>query len=197
MKEKAQKGDFLDVLLRSKKTVFSVRDVVLLWSDSDIGAIKVRLHSYVKAKKLIRLRQGIYAKDIHYNKYELANHILRPSYVSFETVLTAAGINFQYYSRVFSASYVRRKIVCDNTDYEFFAIKKSTLTNPAGIDQSGEYSIAVPERAFLDTIYRSKDYHFDNMGPLNWEKVFDILPIYENKKMSQKVEKYYKWFKSE
>jgi len=32
---------------------------------------------------------------------------------------------------------------------------------------------------------------------LNWEKVFDILPIYENKKMSQKVEKYYKWFKSE
>jgi hypothetical protein len=56
------------------------------------------------------------------------------------------------------------------------------LTNPAGVDQEGEYSIATSERAFLDVIYRSKDYHFDNMGPLNWEKVFDILPIYENKK---------------
>lgn len=197
MKKKAQKGEFLDILLRSSKTVFSVRDVVLLWGDSNIEAIKVRLHSYVRTKKLIRLRQGIYAKDIGYNKYELANHILRPSYVSFETVLAAAGINFQYYARIFSASYVKREIICDGAAYEFFAIKRSVLTNPAGIDQSGEYSIAVPERAFLDTIYRSKDYHFDNMGPLNWEKVFDILPIYENKKMNQKVGQYYRWFKSE
>ncbi len=197
MNKLAQKGDFLDILLRSKKTVFSVRDVVLLWGDSNIGAVKVRLHSYVNAKKLIRLRKGIYAKDAGYNKYELANRILRPSYVSFETVLAAAGITFQYYERIFSASYVKREVFCDGAVYEFFAIKNSVLTNPAGIDQSNECSISTPERAFLDTVYRSKDYHFDNLNPLNWEKVFEILPIYENKKMNEKVNQYYKWSKSE
>ncbi len=196
MKKVAQKGDFLDILLRSKKTVFSVKDVVLLWGDSNISAVQVRLHYYVRNKKLIHLRRGIYAKDPNYNKYELANHILRPSYVSFETVLAAAGINFQYSSHIFSASHAKREIVCDGTTYVFATIKKGILTNPAGIDQSGEYSIAVPERAFLDTIYRSKDYHFDNLEPLNWEKVFDILSIYENKKMSRKVGQYHKWFQS-
>jgi hypothetical protein len=197
MNQLAQKGDFLDILLRSKKTVFSVRDAALLWGDSNIGAIKVRFHSYVKNKKLIRLRQGVYVKDLDYDKYELATHILRPSYVSFETVLIKAGINFQYYSQIFAASYTKREIICDGTMYKFFAIKRSVLINPAGIDQRGEYSIATPERAFLDTIYRSKDYHFDNMEPLSWEKVFDILPIYENKKMNKKVDQYYKWHKSE
>jgi hypothetical protein len=196
MKKVAQKGDFLDILLRSKKTVFSVKDVVLLWGDSNIGAVQVRLNYYVKNKKLIHLRRGIYAKDSNYNKYELANHIVRPSYVSFETVLAAAGINFQYSSHIFSASYAKREIVCDGAIYEFFRIKKSVLTNPAGIDQNREHSIAVPERAFLDTIYRSKDYHFDNLGVINWDKVFEILPIYENKKMNRKVEQYHKWFQS-
>jgi hypothetical protein len=157
----------------------------------------VRLCSYLKNKKLIHLRRGIYAKDKNYDKYELANHILRPSYISFETVLVRAGINFQYYSQIFVASYAKRDVVCDNTTYVFSRVKRGALTNPAGIDQIGEYSIATPERAFLDTIYRSKDYHFDNMEPLNWEKVFDILPIYENKKMNKKVDQYYKGFKSE
>jgi len=197
MKKVAQKGDFLDILLRSKKTVFSVKDVVLLWGDSNLGAVQVRLNYYVKNKKLIHLRRGVYAKDSNYNKAGLANHIMRPSYVSFETILAAAGINFQYSSHIFSASYAKREIVCDGTTYEFFRIKKSVLTNPAGIDQSREYSIAAPERAFLDTIYRSKDYHFDNLGVINWDKVFEILPLYENKTMNKRVGQYYKWFKSE
>jgi hypothetical protein len=124
MQEKAQKGDFLDILLRSKKTVFSVQDVVLLWGDSNIGAIQVRLHSYLKNNKLIHLRRGIYAKDKNYDKYELATHILRPSYISFETVLVKAGINFQYYSQIFVASYAKREVVCDDTAYVFQGLKE-------------------------------------------------------------------------
>lgn len=191
------KRRFFGYFIKIKKTAFSVKDIVLLWGDSNLGAVQVGLNYYVKNKKLIHLRRGIYAKDSNYNKYELANHVVRPSYVSFETVLAAAGINFQYSSHIFSASYAKREIVCDGTTYEFFRIKKSVLTNPAGIDQRREYSIAAPERAFLDTIYRSKDYHFDNLGVINWDKVFEILPIYENKTMNKRVGQYYKWFKSE
>jgi hypothetical protein len=65
------------------------------------------------------------------------------------------------------------------------------LANPAGIDQSGVFPIATKERAFLDTIYRSKKYYFDNLAPLDWNKVFEILPIYQNEKMEQRVQKIY------
>jgi len=191
-----KKGEYLDTLLRSKKTIFSTKDVVLLWKSDKMGAVQVRLNYYVKKGKLIRLRRGIYAKDKNYDKYELATNMLRPSYVSFETVLGSSGITFQYYEQIFIASYVKRDIVCNGQEYSFRTIKKNILINPKGIDQNGEYSIATKERAFLDTIYRSKDYHFDNLDALDWDKVYEILPIYESKKIDKKVKEYYEYFKS-
>ena len=196
MNKKVKKGEYLDILLRSKKTIFSTKDVALLWGSTNISAAKVRLSYYTKKRQLIRLRKGVYAKDRNYNRYELATKILKPSYVSFETVLGASGMTFQYYSQIFVASYVKRDITCNGQLYSFRTIKNSVLINPKGIDQDREYSIASKERAFLDTIYRSKDYHFDNLSPLNWDKVFELLQIYENKKMEKKVKEYYEYYKS-
>ncbi|MFA5792246.1 MAG: type IV toxin-antitoxin system AbiEi family antitoxin domain-containing protein [Candidatus Gracilibacteria bacterium] len=196
MKEVLKKGDYLDALLRSKKTVFSTNDIAMLWGGSDMHAANVRLNYYVKKKKLVRVRRGIYAKDEHYNKYEVGEKIFSPSYISFETVLRIEGINFQYYETIFLASYLRREIECDDQTYSFQTIKKNVLVNPAGINVNGEYSIATKERAFLDTVYRSKDYHFDNLSPLDWDKVFEILPIYENKEMTKTVKKFYKYYLS-
>ncbi|MFH1859052.1 MAG: type IV toxin-antitoxin system AbiEi family antitoxin domain-containing protein [Patescibacteria group bacterium] len=190
-----KKGDYLDILLRSKKTIFTAKDVVLLWKDSNINAVQVRLNYYVKKRKLIRLRRGIYAKDENYDKYELGVNILRPSYVSFETVLGASGITFQYYSQIFLASYVKREIICDIQKYNFNRIEKSILFNPMGISHTNGYSIAEKERAFLDTIYRSKAYYFDNLSPLDWDKVFEILNIYKSKIMKKRVNKYYQDYK--
>ena len=192
----AKKGEYLDILLRSKKTIFSTKDVALLWGGVNMSRAQVRLNYYVRKGKLIRVRKGLYAKDKNYDKYELATNILKPSYVSFETVLGASGMTFQYYGQIFVASYVKRDLTCDGQLYSFRTIKRTILINPKGIDQGGEYSIASKERAFLDTIYRSKDYHFDNLSPLDWDKVFELLPIYENKKMEKKVKEYYEDFKS-
>lgn len=196
MDKKPKKGEYLDTLLRSRKTIFSAKDVALLWGEAGGGASQVRLNYYVKAGKLTRIRRGMYAKDKNYDKYEFATNILRPSYISFETVLGSAGMTFQYYSQIFVASYVKRDIKCDGQEYTFRKINKKILINPAGIDQDREYSIASKERAFLDTIYRSKNYHFDNLSPLDWDKVFEIVPIYNNKKMSKKVQKYYEYYKA-
>lgn len=196
MDKRVKKGEYLDILLRSKKTIFSTKDIALLWGGANMSAAQVRLNYYVRKGKLIRVRRGLYAKDKNYDKYELATNILKPSYVSFETVLGASGMTFQYYSQIFVASYVKRDLTCDGQLYSFRTIKNTILINPKGIDQSGEYSIASKERAFLDTIYRSKDYHFDNLSPLDWDKVFELFPIYENKKMEKKVKEYYEDFKS-
>ncbi len=66
------------------------------------------------------------------------------------------------------------------------------VTDNAGIKQKDNYSIAIPERAFLDVIYLKKDYHFDNLSALDWDKVLEILPIYTNKRMEREVKAYQK-----
>jgi len=196
MYKKVQKGEYLDILLRSKKSVFSIKDLVLLWREAQTSASQVRLNYYVRTGKLTRIRRGIYSKDKNYDKYELATKIFQPAYISFETVLGSAGVTFQYYGNIFIASYLKRDIKCDEQVYSFIKIKDSILNNPAGIDQTGEYAIASKERAFLDTIYRSKDYYFDNLSPVDWDKVFEILPIYNNKKMVKTVQKYFERYKN-
>ena len=95
------------------------------------------------------------------------------------------------YNQIFVASYLRRELVCDNHHFSFKKIKQSVLTDKVGIEQRDYYFIADKERAFLDTIYLNKDYYFDHLDTINWDKCFDRIHLYENKKMERRLKKYY------
>lgn len=179
-------------IYNSKNTVFSIKDIALLWGESDTELVKMRMHRYVKAGKLHSIRRGLYAKDKNYNKNELATKIYTPSYISFETVLGRAGVTFQSYGQIFVASYLTREIIADGQTYSYRKIKESVLTNNAGIEHKDNYSIATAERAFLDVVYLNKDYHFDNLSVLDWNRVLEILPIYSNKRMEKEIKAYQK-----
>ena len=187
-----QKGDYLNIILRSNKTVFSTKDIALLWQEPVTAATRVRLHYYVNRGGLYRIRKGLYAKSKNYNNLELATRIFTPSYVSFETVLAKEGLIFQYYDQIFIASYLTREIVVDRQTYSFRKIKDGVLTEKVGVEHIDETSIATKERAFLDTLYVNTDYHFDNLRSLSWDKVFEILSIYQNQRMEQTVNRLYK-----
>jgi len=186
-----KKGDYISTILRSGKTVFSFKDIALLWGDSSAAA-RVRVNYYLKNNQIYRIKQGFYAKDKNYDKFELATRIFTPAYLSFETVLTKAGVVFQHYNKIFVASYLTREITADKQVYFYRKIKDYILTNSNGIEQKENYSMATPERAFLDTIYLNKNYHFDNLSGLNWDKVLEILPIYSNKRMEKEIKDYHK-----
>ena len=190
--------DYILDLMRSKKTVFTFKDLILLWGESDVNFVKKKIHRYVKAGKMNSVRKGIYSKDKNYDKYELATRIYTPSYISLETVLGASGITFQLYGQIFVASYTTKEIECNGQKYSYNKIKDTILTNQAGIESRENYNIASPERAFLDVVYLHKDYHFDNLSALNWEKVDEILPIYGgNKRMAKMVKMYHEAFSAE
>lgn len=191
-----QKGEYITAILRSSKTVFTFKDLALLWNEAGSHLSRVRINYYVKNGKIIRLRRGIYAKDKNYNKLELATKIITPAYVSFETVLAEAGVIFQYYGKIFIASYLTRDIVCDQQIYSFRKIKAPILTDNLGIENKNECSIATPERAFLDTLYINRDYHFDNLTPLNRDLIFNLLLLYDNLRMERKVRELFKMGKS-
>jgi predicted transcriptional regulator of viral defense system len=194
MDKKPTKGQYIEVLLRSPKTVFTINDIALLWGEGAAANVRVRLSSYVKNGKLIRVHHGIYAKDKNYDRLELATRIYTPSYVSFETVLTRAGVNFQYYGNIFVASYVTREIEADGQKISFIRMKDYVLSNTSGIEHVNDVAIATKERAFLDRVYVSQDYHFDHLDVLDWDTIFQILPIYRNKRMNKKVTEYFKHY---
>ena len=190
-----EKADILNIL-KSNNTVFSFKEILLASGESNPALLRRRIYSYIKNGQLYGIRRGLYAKDKNYNKLELATKIFIPAYVSFETVLAEAGVTFQHYSQIFVASYQTKEIDCDGQIFSFKKLKTNILNNNSGIENKGFYSIASKERAFLDIVYLNKDYHFDNLSPLDWNKVFAILPMYENKRMTKKVNQYYKDFKS-
>ena len=191
-----QKGNYLTTILRSNKTVFTPKDIALLWQDSNIDAARVRLSYYVRKGDLFRIRRGVYTKNKEYDKLELATRIFTPSYVSFETVLAREGLIFQYQTNIQVASYLGREIEVDGQVYCYKKIKNTILTDSVGVEILNETSIATKERAFLDTLYTNADYYFDNLLSLDWDKVFAILPIYNNKRMTKIVDKLFKQAKT-
>ena len=101
MDKKPTKGEYLETLLRSPKTIFTSKDVALMWGEENKDIIKNRLRKYVKSGKLFKIRRSLFAKDKNYNRYELATRINTPAYISFETVLGSSGITFQNYRVTF------------------------------------------------------------------------------------------------
>lgn len=192
MDRKPTKGEYLEVLLRSPQSVFSTKDVALLWGEETDAAVRVRLSNYIKTGKLIRVHRGLYAKDKNYNRFELATRIYTPSYISFETVLTREGVNFQYYGNIFVASSINKEIAIEDQKITFIRMKDYVLSNTLGVEHKDGVATASKERAFLDRVYVSKDYHFDNLRSLDWNKVMEILPIYNNKRMEKKIKEYQK-----
>jgi len=191
MDKKPIKGEYLEVLLRSPKTIFSSKDVALMWGEEKEDIIKNRLNKYVKSGKLFKVRRGLFAKDKNYNRYELATRINTPSYISFETVLGSAGMTFQYYGNIFVASYLNREMEVNGQKITFIRMKDYVLSNTIGIEHINGYARATKERAFLDRMYVNKDYYFDNLNTLDWNKVLETLSIYHNKSMEKKVKKQY------
>ena len=192
-----KKGQYLNAILRSQNTVFNLNDIAILWREASGPDAHNRLKYYLDQHQLVRLRNGLYAKNQHYEKLELATKILTPAYISFETVLAKSGFIFQYYRDIFVATYLTREIQFDNFNVNFRKIKSDVLTNPLGIDHQNNYAIATPERAFLDTLYLNKDFYFDNLSTLDWDKAFELLPIYNNKRLIKTVYQLHKQFKED
>src|SRR3989339_1514 len=165
-------------LYKSRKTVFTMAEIVLIWEEKNPKNTRAKIKYYVDKGELIRLRRGVYGKS-DYDKLELATKIYTPAYISFETVSRREGMTFQYYETVFAASYLSREIKLKNSQkIQYWKLKDEILLNPQGIIRKENYSIASKERAFMDMIYLRPRYYFDNLNSLDWEKCFALLDVY-------------------
>lgn len=180
-------------LYASPKTILTTKDIALIWEEANTVNLLSKIKYYAKQGSLIRLTRGVFAKDKNYNPKELATSLYTPSYISFETVLREAGMIFQHHDTIFVAGpySITKKI--DHHLITFRKLKNSILYNGLGVNQENHYSIATPERAFLDTIYLSPKFYFDNMRSIDWEKCNEIVKIYDNKQLIKRLAAYQKY----
>ena len=177
-------------LYESQKTILTIKDIALIWKETNTVNLISKVKYYAKKGSLVRLTRGVFAKSKDYDIKELATSIYTPSYISFETVLREAGIIFQHHDSIFVAGpYPVTKKIGDKT-ITFRKLKDSVLYSALGIKNEKNYSIATPERAFLDTIYLSPKFYFDNLRSINWELCFELVKIYDNKQLIKRLKKY-------
>jgi predicted transcriptional regulator of viral defense system len=183
-------------LYRRPETVLTIDEIAQMFPEISYKSLKDRLSYFTKTGHIRRLRSGVYAK-LDYNPLELANKVYKPSYISLETVLFRGGVVFQTYQTIFVVSYLTRTLTIDHQDIQLRKMKEVVLTNMAGIDPQTGYFMASLERAFLDAIYIYRDYHFDNLEVINWEKVEFLKGIYRSLAFEKRVKGYYQIYQEE
>lgn len=179
-------------LYQSNRTILTTKDLALVWEENDPVKLKDKISYYVRQGALIRLTRGVFAKDKNFNSKELATSLYIPSYISFETALREAGVIFQHYDTIFVVAKWPKTMTVDKYTITFRKLKDTVMFNSTGIISKDNYSIATPERAFLDMIYLFPNYYFDNLKSINWEKCDELVKIYNNKSLIKRLNKYKK-----
>ena len=183
--------NFIEAIYKSNRTVFRLKDIGMLTNTRNANNLKASVNYYASRGVVRRVRNGIYVKD-PYQPEELAGRIYSPSYISLETVLLKAGVIFQFSDTVTAISYLSRTITVDGTEISYKKLKNSILVAGEGIVCENNINKAIPERAFLDRLYLSRNYYFDNIGALNRNKVEDLLSIYKSDELEKRVKKVFK-----
>jgi hypothetical protein len=179
--------DLIYQIYNDKRNVFRLKDVAMLSGETNLISLSKSLNYFVRNKKLLNPRKGIYAKA-GYKPEELACILYTPSYISMEYVLARAGVIFQYDSAITAASYLKREIAVDENTILYRQFKGEILVNTDGVIlRENNINIATTERAFLDILYLKNHFYFDNLRPLKKSLINKILPIYGSTKLEQKV----------
>ena len=183
------KYNSIAALLRSRMTVFSNEDLALLWGIENRDYLKAKVYRLIKSGQLMRIKNGLFCLDLNYNQSELANKLITPSYISFETILAEEGVIFQSDSSIYSASNQNRTVTFSNRSYIYRKIKDNALLNNIAINSDGCVSKAIKERAIVDILYLKPEFYFDNLSNINWDFCLDIAQIFQNKALINRIKK--------
>ncbi len=110
------------------------------------------LNQFVSEKVLAIVKPGVYYKvNTPPDQYEIANYLIRPSYISFETALNHHGILPQFPLITTSATTQKtQKKTVFNGDYTYTHLSPKMFF---GFKKYSEHLLAEPEKCLIDYVY--------------------------------------------
>lgn len=177
----------LRILLESGKTTFTSRNLENLW-DSGPRYTKIIAKRMTDKGLIFRSGRGYYSLNRDINIYELANLIVQPSYLSLHSALFYHNISFQSSNTVTSVSLINHEKKVEKKIFKYFSMKETLFFNLEGIKYKNNISIALPERALLDSLYFGYLPNVDNIEKLNLTYL-KKLAVHYPKSVRAKVKK--------
>ena len=148
-----QTSDFVSFLIERHMPVFTLNDTVKILRKNRAYSI-LFLHRCVKKGYIGRVERGLYYVKERYNEYEIASHVIDPSYVSMVSALAYYGLTTQIPRVVYVVSTKRHNMLkgVAGFDIVFKKIKKDMLFGYKK-EADGNIFVAEPEKALIDIYY--------------------------------------------
>ena len=164
--------------------VFHVDDLARIWGINNRNTLLTSLKRYVESGLIYRIYRGLYSirPTIELDPVLLgARAINSYCYLSGETILAKEGIIFQQLNSFMFVGKKTKRFKIGDYEYYCRQLKDKFLYNDIGVDKTGKFNLATPERAVADILYFNPKYHFDNPGAINWAEVKRISALVYNK----------------
>jgi predicted transcriptional regulator of viral defense system len=181
--------------------VFSLPDI----RHQDPGFHLPRLSEWQKQKKIIKLRQGIYAPAHFFQTdqhlYFAANRIYSPSYVSFETALSLYQVIPEaVYSTASATPKKTQTFITPVGSFRYHHLKPTLMFGytliPFG---KWRYKIATLEKAVLDFLYIHTNINTPDdfiglrwnaqiLTNMDWASMDSYMRIFDNKRLSKRIQ---------
>ncbi len=152
-------------LLNLRKPYFTVGDLEKILNQQR-PSLYVTLNRLVNYGVLTRLHRGVYQAALQPSELpRIANALVYPSYLSFESALSRYGILSQApFVLTFATSRRSQRLVLSETDVEFHQLKQELFFGYTLVD--GLF-LAEPEKALLDQCYLASR----GLTSLFWEEL--------------------------
>lgn len=184
-------------LRKSGMSLFSPQDLRHLLSASEVSIrfILTRAH---KRGDIDKLRRGLYAlSDNAPSELEIANALVRPSYVSFHYAMAYYRLIPEAVYRVASSTTRNtRRFQVAGTEYSYHHLKSHAFAGYRP-ERIGDRTVlmAEPEKAFLDSLYLATLRRLvlpERLAAraLNWKRVVELARLFHREDLMEALEEY-------
>lgn len=198
--------EFLDKLQKNRHFIFSLQDLLVLFSQTKKKTMLNQLSEWSKRGYVIRLKKNLYeiAQGGVISRFEIpdlfvANKLYIPSYVSMETALSIYNIIPEVAFGVTSiTTNPTKRFKNKHGQFWYFSCQPNAYTGYLLTDYEGfKVAIAEKEKALVDYIYyktrREKNFILeeerldeDILKELDWKKIMRYARLY-NKRLVKKM----------
>jgi predicted transcriptional regulator of viral defense system len=186
----------IQILREKKVNLFGTSDACIILNLKNYKKIKNFLQRLEEKKIIRRLANGKYLFMFgNTSDFEVANYIVSPSYISFESALSFYGILSQFPYSITSVTTKKSvKNVFDDKEYEYSHIDEKYYFSYIKKDR---FLIATPEKALIDQLYfaSKKLKRSTFLGELDLKSIdkkyfYDILKKYDYTPLKRLAGKY-------